>query len=174
MAQGEREVIQDFLTVHGFGEIFYHKHFVADFPVGPKVDIRILPAGGTHFVQLNLFQCPLTGSGLSGLGGIGAEPGDKFLQLFDLFFFFLIGFFHLFDQKLAGLIPEIIVSCVELDFSIINVCGVGADFVQKIPVVGHDNYGVGKINQKLFQPFNGIQIQVVGGLIQKQNVRIAE
>ena len=37
----------------------------------------------------------------------------------------------------------------------------------------HDN-GIFKVNQKLFQPCNGVQIQVVGRLVQKQDVRISE
>ena len=37
----------------------------------------------------------------------------------------------------------------------------------------HDNC-VLKVNQKLLQPRNGVQVQVVGRLIQKQNVRVAE
>lgn len=41
----------------------------------------------------------------------GSFPaGDKFLQLLDLFLFLFVGFFHLADEKLAGLVPEIIVS----------------------------------------------------------------
>ena len=71
----------------------------------------------------------LSGSRLPGLGGVGAEPGDELLQLFDLFFLFLVGFLHLADQELAGLVPEIIVSGIEPDLAIVDVCDLGADLV---------------------------------------------
>ncbi len=40
--------------------------------------------------------------------------------------------------------------------------------------MGNHNYRVFKINQKLLQPCNRIQIQVVGRLVEKQDIRIAE
>ena len=43
--------------------------------------------------------------------------------------FLLVGFLHLLDEQLAGLIPEIVVAGVELDLSVVDVCDVCADFV---------------------------------------------
>ena len=40
--------------------------------------------------------------------------------------------------------------------------------------MGHHDYRVFKIQQEVFQPANGRQIQVVGRLVQQQNVRIAK
>ena len=60
-----------------------------------------------------------------GLGSLG----NKFLEFFDFFLFFLIGFFHLADKKLAGLIPEIIVAGIELDFAVVDIGGMGADLI---------------------------------------------
>src|SRR5699024_12838105 len=45
---------------------------------------------------------------------------------------------------------------------------------QEITVVGNDDYRVVKIDQELLQPLDRIQIQVVGGLIEKQDIRISE
>ncbi len=39
------------------------------------------------------------------------------------------------------------------------------------PVVGDENNGAAKIQQQFFQPLNGRDIQVVGWLIQQQDVR---
>ena len=67
-------------------------------------------AGRTHVVKLDLLQGTLTGSSLFGLGSVGTESGNEFLEFFDLFFLFLVGFFHLFDEELAGFEPEVVVS----------------------------------------------------------------
>ncbi len=37
----------------------------------------------------------------------------------------------------------------------------------------HDNR-IFEINQEVLQPVNGVQIQVVGGLVQQKDIRVAE
>ena len=44
-------------------------------------------------------------------------------------------------------------------------------FIQEIPVMGHYEHGAFVGCQILFKPFQGIDIQMVGGLVQKQDVR---
>ena len=41
----------------------------------------------------------------------------------------------------------------------------GTDFVQKITVMGDNDNGIVKVDQELFKPCDGIQIQVVGRLV---------
>ena len=50
----------------------------------------------------------------------------------------------------------------------------GTDFIQEITVMGDYDDCIVKIDQELFKPFNGRQIQVVGRLIQKQDIRVTE
>ena len=40
--------------------------------------------------------------------------------------------------------------------------------------MGYDNNSIIKVDQEFFQPFDSSKIQVVGRLIQKQNVRITK
>ena len=49
-----------------------------------------------------------------------------------------------------------------------------ADLVQEITVVAYDDNGVVKVDQKLFKPDDGIEIQMVRRLVKKQNVGVAE
>ena len=154
--------------------MLHGQNLVADLAERTEINVRILTAGRTDVVQLNLLKGPLTGSGLLGLGSIGGEALDEFLQLLNLLFLLAVGFLHLFDNQLAGLHPEVVVSCVQLDFPIVNVSYLGTDLIQEITVMGYHDNGVLKVNQKLLQPRNGVQVQVVGRLIQKQNVRVAE
>ena len=50
----------------------------------------------------------------------------------------------------------------------------GADFVQEVTVMGYNNDGIVKVDQEFFQPFDRREIQMVGRLIEEQNIRIPE
>ena len=50
----------------------------------------------------------------------------------------------------------------------------GAYLVEEMPVVGYNDNGVFKIQQEILQPADSRQVQVVGRLVQLQDVRIAE
>src|SRR5699024_2006401 len=157
-----------------FGQTFYLKHLITDLAVRAEINIRILSAGRFDLIQLDFLQRTLSGGRLFTLGSVGTETGNKFLQFLDLLFFFLIGFLHLFYQQLAGLKPEVVISCVQLNLSVIDIGNLCTNLVQEITVVGNDDYRVVKIDQELLQPLDRIQIQVVGGLIEKQDIRISE
>ena len=120
------------------------------------------------------FQGTLSGSRLLGFGSIGAETGDELLELFDLLLFLFVGLFHLLDQQLAGLKPEVVVSGIKLDLAIIDISSMCADLVQEITVMGYYDNRIVKIDQELLQPFDSRKIQVVGRLIKKKDIRISE
>ena len=167
-------MIQDQFTINALGEVLYHQNVISDLTVGTEVDIRIFTAGGFDLIQLNFLQSSLTGGRLFGLGSIGRKTGDELLQLFDLFFFLTVGFLHLFYQQLTGLIPEVVVTGIQLDLTVVYVCDLGAYFIQEIAVMGNHDHCIFKVDQELFQPVDGVHIQMVGRLVQKQNVRIAK
>ena len=50
----------------------------------------------------------------------------------------------------------------------------GTYFIQEVTVMGNNNHRIFKIDEEFLQPGDGIQIQMVGRLIQKQDVRVAE
>ena len=174
MAQRKGQVVQDLFSINGLRKPFYSQHFIANLTVRPEVDVGVLPAGRLDFIQLDLFQGTLPGGSLLGLGRVGTESGNKFLQLLDLFFLLFIRFLHLPDNELAGLIPEVIVSGVELDLTVVDVRNLGADLVQEITVMGNHDHRIFKIDQKFLQPCDGVQVQMVGRLVQQQDIRVAE
>ena len=165
VSHDEGDVVQNLFSIDGLGNAFHGEHLISDFPVGAEIDVGILSAGGTDFVQLDLFQGTLSGGRLLGLGGVGGETGDEFLQLLDLFLLLLVRFLHLLDEQLAGLIPEIVVTGIQLNLAIIDVRDLGADLIQEITVMGNHDYRIFKFNEEILQPCDGVQIQVVGGLI---------
>ena len=109
--------------------MLHSQNLISDLAGGTEVDVGIFSAGRLDIIQLNLFQSTLTGGCLLGLGSVGGETLDKFLQFLDLLFLFPVGFLHLLDDQLAGLYPEIIVSGVKLDLSIVDIRNLGADLI---------------------------------------------
>ena len=49
-----------------------------------------------------------------------------------------------------------------------------ADLIQEITVMRNNDNGIFEINQELFQPCDGIKIQVVGRFVQKQDIGVSE
>ena len=129
VSDDEGDIVEYLDAVDGLGNAFNGQDFIADLTVRTEVNIRVFTAGRTDLVELNLFQGTLSGSRLLGFGSVRGETGDEFLQLLDLLLFFLVGFLHLFYEKLAGLVPEIIVAGVELDLAVVDICDVCADLV---------------------------------------------
>jgi len=150
------------------------KHVVADFAVGFKINIRVLPAGRFDIVKLNLLKSLLTGGRLLRFRGVGAEPRDEFLQLLDLLFLLTVRFLHLADKQLARLEPEIVVARVKPDFSIVDIRRLRADFIQEVTVMRNDDDRVLEIDQEFFQPLNCVHVQMVRRLIKKEDVRVPE
>ena len=46
--------------------------------------------------------------------------------------------------------------------------------VQKITVVGYDEDGARIVQKECLKPGDGVQVQVVGGLVQKKDIRLCE
>ena len=173
-SKSERNVIQNLHAINGFGKIFDHENFISNFTVWTEVDVGIFTAGRTHVIQLDFLKGSLTGGCLLGFGSVGTESGNKFLQFLDLLLFLFVGFLHLLDQQLAGLIPEVIVTCVQLDFAIVDICSLCTNLVQEVTVMGNYDNGIVKVDQELLKPLNSRKVQMVGGLVKKQDIRISE
>ena len=154
--------------------MFNGENFISDFTVRTEINERIFAARRLDIIELDFFERAFSGSGLLGLRCVRGKAGDELLEFFDFFFFFLVGFLHLADHQLGRFIPEIIVAGIERDFPVIDVGNIGADLVQEIPVMRNDNDRIREINQKFLKPGDRIQIEVVGRLVQKKNVGIAE
>ena len=129
MTNDKRDVVKNLDTVHCLGQIFYSEHFITDLTVGSEINVWIFTTGRLDVIQFNFFQSTFPGSGLFGFGSVSRETGNKFLQFLDLLFLFLVCFLHLTNQKLTGLIPEIVVAGIELDLAIVNISGMSTYFI---------------------------------------------
>ena len=61
-----------------------------------------------------------------------------------------------------------------LAVSTLDLNDLGDHPVQKITVMGYDEHGSAVIGEEGFQPPDGFHIQVVGGLIQKNDIRLCQ
>ena len=48
----------------------------------------------------------------------------------------------------------------------------GGDYIQKVAVMGDKDDGARELAEKVFQPENGFGVQMVGGLVQQQQIRL--
>ena len=93
------------------------------------------------------------------------ESRDEILKLFGSLFRLFVLFLLLTGKKLTRFIPEIVVSEINVNLSEIDVADIGADLIQKISVVRYYYYRILEIYKKVFEPFGGFDIEVVGRLV---------
>ena len=139
-----------------------------------KAHEGIPPGGGGHFLYRQLVQQLAAGRGLLAFGLVGGEALDEQLQFLDLFLVFPVLVLHHPLDHLAGLVPELIVAHIHLDMAVVHVHDVGADGVQEVTVMAHHKDQALAIHQEILKPLDGLNVQMVGGLVQQDDVRLAE
>ncbi len=68
----------------------------------------------------------------------------------------------------------VVVARIDADAAVVHVRHVRADAGQEVPVVRDDDHGARPLVEHVLQPADAIDVQVVGRLVQQQDVRIAE
>ena len=173
-ANHKANIIQHLLAVNGFGNPIHQKHIVADLPVLLKAAEGISAAGGLNGIHLQVIQQLLSGGCLLCLGGIRTKALDEVLQFLNLLLHALILILQLTLCHLGIAVPEIIVADKHGNLAIINIRDICADLIQEMTVMGNYDNRIFKVHQEILQPFNRMDIQMVGRLVQKQNIGIAE
>ncbi len=108
--------------------------------------------------------------GLAGLGGLGSEAIDEALDAGDLRLLLRVG-----GLALAALLGVLGLegreaAVVQPQLAVLQMGHVVHHGVEEVPVVGDQQQGAGVGGQPLLQPQDGVQVQVVGGLVQQQEV----
>src|SRR5690606_30259336 len=82
------------------------------------------------------------------------------------------------QQALAGLFGGgpvlVVVAGEQAQLAVVQVGHVGADRVQEVAIVGNDDHGGVARGQHVFQPADGVDVQVVGRLVEQQHFRVGE
>ena len=121
------------------GSVLDFQHNLTRFAVHLEVDPGELTAGGRHFFHGHLVKELLTAGGLLGLGGVRSEAADKGLEFFNLFFGASVLILALFLGELASCIPEFVVTTVDVNLAVVDIASVGADRIEEVTVVAHDD-----------------------------------
>ncbi|MNB86292.1 hypothetical protein D3C75_332330 [compost metagenome] len=172
--QQQIEFFEQRAVVETFRQIFDGQCITEQLLVLLKADERVLTAGGFHFVELDLVDLTRTRSGLTRFRGVGAKAADEGLQVSNLRFF--LGVIR--QQTLTRLggcgHVFVVVTGVHAQFAVVQIGHVSTDHVQEVTVVRNDDHGAVTIVQRLLQPANGVDVQVVRWFIEQQDVRIRE
>ena len=108
------------------------------------------------------------------LGGLVAEAVDKRLHVVALFFLLL---FHLEGQRLflpALALKVIVIAHIDRELALIQMQNGIDRLVQQITVMAHQQNGVGIVPDVALEPDRAFKVEVVGGLVEQQNVGCAK
>ena len=111
----EGKILKKEVAVKGLGKTLYVKNFLAGLSIHIKSDKGITAAGCGKLFNSKLIKKLAARGCLARLGLVGRETLNKALKLGDLLFVALILHFDHTLDKLAGLIPELVVTNVHLD-----------------------------------------------------------
>ncbi len=125
----------------------HFQYLVAGFALGSEYDARIASRRGLDLLYVELFKHLLAACGLFGFGHIGTESLYEFQKFLALLLGLLVLLLLLAESELARLIPEAVVAGEERHLVVVYVKGVGR---------------------------HGVEVKVVGRLVEKQIVGVAE
>ena len=138
--QIERNLVQKLDAVDGLGDVGDEQDILADLPIRGEAHEGIPAGRSRHFFNAQLVKQLPAGSGLLALGLVGGKPGDEGLQFLDLLGVALVLVFDQALNQLGGLVPEVVVADLHLDFAVVDIHDMGADGIQEVAVVAdHDD-----------------------------------
>ena len=108
--------------------------------------------------------------GLTSLGRLSLEARDEFLHVRALRLLFVVGLLLLSQAFGAGAFEGAVAAAIQDDLLLLDVRDVIDHGVEEVPVVGNQQQGAGVTLEPVFQPQNGVEVQVVGRLIEQQQV----
>ena len=123
---------------------------------------------------LQLGQALQPGLGLGGLGGLGAEPVDEGLQMRALRLLLGPGRLQQAGLLRPGLLEGVIAAGIELQLLLAQVQDEVDGIVQQFPVVADDDRRVRILLQPRLEPQGTFQVEIVGGFVQEQQVRLGK
>ena len=122
----------------------------------------------------DLLQLPDLLLHLYGFCRLVAEALDEGLGVGNLLLLVLPGADLLLAALLAELHIFVVLDFVVLDMSARYLQGAVGDVVDERPVMADEYEGCGALLDKLLQPLDGLDVEVVGGLVEEEDVGLAE
>ena len=173
-AHNEGHIVQHLLAVNGLGDAAHLQNILARLAVLLERDPRIPARGRRQFLNGQLVDQLAAAGRLARLGLVCRKALDEVLQLLDFFLIFAVLVLDHALNELRGLVPELIVADIQLDLAVVDVHDMGAHVVEEVAVMRDDQHGALKIRQEILKPAHCLDIQMVGRLVEQQDIRLAE
>jgi hypothetical protein len=139
-----------------------------------EADPRVLARRGLDVFGPDLLDQLQAAGGLLGLGLVGGEAAHEALQVGDAFLGLGVGRDLALARHGRGFHEVVVVAAIDLDRAVVEVGHVGAHLVQEVPVVRDDDHGRLALVEDVLQPADGVDVEVVGRLVEQQDVRVGE
>ena len=123
-----------------------------------------------HFEQLQLLQHLHAALYLQSLGVGALEAFDELFCFGNELLLLVVGLLLLFAAFLAELEVFGVVYLVVVDAAHRDLDGAGGDVVHKLTVVADDYHRLAVADEEVFEPLDGLDVEVVGGLVEEQHV----
>ena len=169
------DVAVDVLVAVGLGDALEpHDHIAGARRIGElKVDV-LVALGQDDELLFNLLDLADALLGLGGLGGLVAELVDEDLHVGDVALLSGTLGAHLLQVVLALLEVAAVVAGVGGHATVFESSDVVDAGVHEGAVVADDEDGAVVVGDKAAQPLDALEVQVVGGLVQKQQIGVAQ
>ena len=170
--------VKQMLFAKGLGQIPHGKHFVAMEFRGVEPGVHLPGLGGLG-CGAHPLDTPLHGDGAAvglvhALEGPEAKLLRRMLQLLDLGLLLQVLLHALLIAALLFHGVKAVVSAVKLRLAVLDLNDPGDDAVQEIAVMGNGHHSAPETADVLLQPLRGVEVQMVGRLVQQQDVRILQ
>ena len=142
--------------------------------VHEELDVRVLAARGLHVLDFQLLDLLHARGGLARLGLVGAEAAHEVLEVGDAVLGARVGVLLLLAREGGGFHVVVVAAGIDADVAVVDVRHVGAHAGEEVPVVRDDHHGARAAVEHVFQPADAVDVEVVGRLVQQQDVRVAE
>ena len=107
---------------------------------------------------------------LLGFGCLGTEAADKIFQVRDFFLLLVESLILLRYALSAGALEIVVVSAVAINHMVVNMGNTVDAGIEKFAVMRNQNKAAGVASKVLFKPENRLQVEVIGGFIQQQQI----
>ena len=138
-----------------------------------EFDEGALDVGAGEVVGLEALDFFAAAGDLGGAGS-GGEAGDEVVELGDLLFALGVLRFEGGTDLGFGHDHVVVAAGVDDDGLVVDVGGVGGDGVEEVAVVGDGDEGAVVVVEEVLEPVDGVEIEVVGGLVEEQGLGLAE
>ena len=150
----------------------FERHFAGRSP-RREPDIRALNVGARQLRRLQPLHFLAPRRRLTGARA-GAEASDEVVELGDLLLALRVVGFDLRANLRLGDDHVVVAAGVGDDRLVVDVGGMRAHPVEEVPVVRDDNQRAVVADQKLLEPVDRVEVQMVGRLVEEQGFGMAE